>query len=520
MELGFRDSENLSGSFEPFCLIGPNGAGKSQLIQVIAEIFQSAIHAVSKEEERIESNPDLQFEVEYLIQIDSETAKRVRLSREAIGKAKPKVLIQAYEDGDWIEQNLSADETRWLLPSKVVGYTSGGNETLSLPFLLSRGGYAADVTEAALHEQRSDEKVPDTCLMAVDYGTHLEVLISNLVLGEENQKAPLIQEAGLSGLHSFRCTVQLAHSAVPKTPISKRGVRGRKGIQLTEELEEYLDQLKRCATCYSYDDEIEAYTFDYLVDDQTKSAFRSFWESSLELYASLHKIAMLNDLAIPRKTRKRFTKEIEQRQFASKLPEPQDEDKVFRFDQVSFKTKDKKSVVDYVSLSDGEHQLALLLGTFSMLSYPNVLFLLDEPESHFNPQWRIKLLSRLLELPTRNGKRGAASEAAKQECLLTTHTPFVPSDMKRENVLIFEKSTDDKAAQNKRSAKSKPRITIRHPEAETFGTTFDSILEECFGVSPPISRVSLDEIGQLMKSDNPEEIRIGMEKLGHSVEKM
>lgn len=55
-----------------------------------------------------------------------------------------------------------------------------------------------------------------------------------------------------------------------------------------------------------------------------------------------------------------------------------------------------------------------------------------------------------------------------------------------------------------------------HP---TFGTTFDTIIEECFGIRPPISQVPLDEIKDLMKSENPEAIRQGMQRLGHSVEK-
>lgn len=519
VEVRFRSADNPSVTFEPFCLIGPNGAGKSQFIQVIAEIFQSAIHAVSRGEERIEGNPELQFEIEYLVEMEDAGLKHVRVARESKGKAKPKLVIQVNADDVWQDQDLSIEATRQLLPQKVVGYTSGANETLSLPFLLSRRGYADDVAEAALHESSDDGEIADTSLLTVDYGTHLEVLISNLVLGEEEQKHPLISEASLDGLHSFRCTVQLAHSAVPKAPVSKQGGRGRKGIQLTEELERYLDQLKRSATCYSYDEKSEAYTFDYLVDDQTTIAFRSFWDTPLELYSSLHKLAMLNDLAIPRTTRLRFRRDMTQRRFASKLPEPQDEEKVFRFEQVNFKASHDKGIVDYVSLSDGEHQLALLLGTFSMLSYPNVLFLLDEPESHFNPQWRIKLLSRILELPTRNGKRQEDSDAAKQECLLTTHTPFVPSDMQREQVLIFDKASDvDDASKN--GTEKAPSVVIRRPDAETFGTTFDSILEECFGVSPPISQVSRDEIDQLLKSDDPEEIRARMAKLGHSVEKM
>jgi hypothetical protein len=163
--------------------------------------------------------------------------------------------------------------------------------------------------------------------------------------------------------------------------------------------------------------------------------------------------------------------------------------------------------VDYVSLSDGEHQLGQLLGTFCMLSSPNVLFLLDEPESHFNPQWRVKFISRILDLPTKDGDRREASRASRQDCLLTTHAPFIPSDMKRDKVFIFSKNEEGK-------------IQIKNPDIETFGSTFDTIIEECFGVRPPISQRSRDEIEELMKSNNPEEIRAGIQGLGNSVEKV
>ena len=61
---------------------------------------------------------------------------------------------------------------------------------------------------------------------------------------------------------------------------------------------------------------------------------------------------------------------------------------------------------------------------------------------------------------------------------------------------------------------------IRNPDIETYGTTFDTILEECFDVRPPISMVSMEEIERLRKSDDPEEIKAGIERLGDSVEKV
>jgi len=493
-------------SFDPLCLIGPNGAGKSQFLQMIAEIFQSVFYTCMREEERIEGNPDLQFEIEYLIHPeDDQLPVRVRISREAVDRKRPALIIQRRDDYDWIDCDLNAPETHALLPQKIVGYTSGDNETLSLPFLVSRSGYADEVGRRALNVATRSQSVPDTRLMLIDYATHLEVLVANLLLGEASQREALLKEAKLQDLHSFRCIIQLAHQK--KTKKQTR----RKGIQLTDELETYIDQLQRCATCYTYDEEAEIYTFDYWINDQTRTAFRSFWGNTLNLYSSFHKLAMLNDLVLSKKTRDRFRRDTRTRRFASRLPEPQDEDKVFRFERVRFRKQEtgeetNDQEVDYVSLSDGEHQLGQLLGTFCMLSSPNVLFLLDEPESHFNPQWRVKFISRILDLPTKDGDRREASRAARQDCLLTTHAPFIPSDMKRDKVFIFSKNEEGK-------------IQIKNPDVETFGSTFDTIIEECFGVRPPISQRPRDKIEELMKSDKPEEIKAGIQGLGNSVEK-
>lgn len=509
LDVWLRSPSDSIGSFDPLCLIGPNGAGKSQFLQVVAEIFQCLFHACCSSEERDESNRSLQFEVEYQIAHDVGSQPiHVRASRKVGERKRLAVTIERRIDGEWIQVDLASQEAGALLPAKVVGYTSGDNETLSLPFLLSRSGYADAVTRQAFEvSDESSGAVPDTRLMLIDYGTHLEVLVSNLLLDTAEQRQALLKYARLNELHSFRCIVQLAHRAISK--VSARRVPGsrRKGVQLTLELEKYLEQLQRCATCYHIDEKTETYTFDFLVDEESRKAFSAFWTSSLQLYAALHKLAMLNDLAIPREVRRRFKQETKSKRFASRLPEPQDENKVFRFERVNFRAGGSNDVVDYVSLSDGEHQLAQLLGTFAMISFPNVLFLLDEPESHFNPQWRVKFMSRLLDLPGPNGLRRKSALAAQQDALMTTHSPFVPSDMSRENVLIFCKNPDSGA------------VEVRRPEIETFGATFDAILDECFDVRPPMSAEPIREIDALMKSSDPKAIRDGMDRLGYSIEK-
>jgi restriction system-associated AAA family ATPase len=476
-------------------------------MQVLAEMFQSTFHACSPEEERIETNPNLQFELEYLIRPESETDfVHVRVSRIIIEKQRAKIVIQRQVDLDWLECDLAAPSTRELLPRKVVGYTSGDNETLSLPFLASRSGYAEDVSQMALDTITKSSPVIDTRLMLVDYGTHLEVLVSNLLLGTLPQRHALLEEALVEDLHSFRCIVQLNHPAAPKVSRAKSAISGRRGVQLTKELERYVDQLGRCSTCHNYIEETETYTFDYHIGEQTRDAFAFFWETAFDLYSSFHKLAMLNDLAIPKAARERSRKDTEARRFAARLPEPQDEDKIFRFQRVNFVSEQSNEEVDYVSLSDGEHQLTQILGTFCMLSFRNVLFLLDEPESHFNPRWRVKFLSLIRTLPTASGVRSAATPAAEQDCLLTTHAPFVPSDMSREKIFI--------------SRKENGKVVARHPDVETYGTNFDTVLEECFGVHPPISDLPKEDIAKLMKSDSAEELEAGVRRLGNSVDKL
>ena len=493
LDFQFRTPSLIENVFDPLCLIGSNGSGKSQFLQLIAEIFLSAWHQYSPDEEAADANSSVLFEIEYLIWLAEGSPTQVRLSRLRQGQRKPSITMQVLEDGEW--RILSGAETNYL-PSLIVGYTSGGNETLSLPFAISRMEYAERVGRQAKDSgEVTSTPIPNTRSLLIDYTTHLEVLVANLLLGSSTLERTLLSEPQLKELRSFRCTVQLAHSAAPTG-----------GIQLTEELEGHLENLKRCATCWQFKEDAKSYIFDFYVSDEIQSAFRHYWQDSLTLYRSLHKLAMLNDLALPRYVQQAFKRDVAKRRFATRMPEPADLDKVFRFERVTFRKGTSLQPVDYVSLSDGEHQLVQVLGTLAMVGDANALFLLDEPESHFNPQWRVKFVQKILDVPTIAGPRKNWSDASRQELFLTTHAPFVPSDMSRDNILVFSKNF-------------KGNIEIRRPDIETFGTTFDRILEHCFLVTPPISKVALAEINTLLASDDQSEIEQGLGRLGASVEK-
>ncbi len=492
LPIPFRIENNATDEFTPLCLIGPNGTGKSQVLQNIAEIFQLIFRHYLPEEEFGNPNNELEFELEYLFAEAAKRNTRVRIKRIKKGKSKATLTVEKYINEQW-ELVEGTSGVIKLLPSKIIAYTSGDNETLSVPFFVSREGYAKKVAESA---KDKGNEVGDPRLLLVDYGTNLEVLVSNLLLNKDSARKQLLEELNLKALNSFRCVIQLNH---PQAPTG--------GINLTPQLQSFIDNLVSCSTHSQIDQKKRIYILDFLVDESTFEAFEHFWpDGALDLYSSFHKLAMLNDLVIPKAARTSFNQSIRERKFAARLPEPFSEHKVFRFERVEFISKKTNKPVDYVSLSDGEHQLAQILGMFCMAKDKNTLFLLDEPESHFNPKWRVEFISKLLAMQTSIGSRLGGSTSAMQECLLTTHSPFVPSDMKRESIIIFKKENG--------------KVSVRRPEIETYGSTFDAILQECFLISPAMSEIPKAEIERLLQSDDVDEITQGLRGLGDSVERL
>jgi hypothetical protein len=119
---------------------------------------------------------------------------------------------------------------------------------------------------------------------------------------------------------------------------------------------------------------------------------------------------------------------------------------------------------------------------------------LDEPESHFNPQWRIMFVPLVNQIA-----RG------KHQCLLlTSHAPFIISDCKAKNVYIFRRN------QSGRGIEALP------PKEETYGASFDHLLEDVFGVKPPVARQSLGELRQLQQKGTKEEIEEQLDEFGDS----
>lgn len=151
-----------------------------------------------------------------------------------------------------------------------------------------------------------------------------------------------------------------------------------------------------------------------------------------------------------------------------------------------------------------------IAGTLMFFDEPGTLFLLDEPETHFNPEWRSRFINMLNKIAE---KKQLLNKSASQfnDILLTTHSPFILSDSRKESIFIFSR---DQAG----------KVGYTQPKINTYGASAHVLLQEIFGKSSTISEMTRVQIDALKNEEinTEEDIKLVKDKaalLGDSVEK-
>jgi restriction system-associated AAA family ATPase len=273
-----------------------------------------------------------------------------------------------------------------------------------------------------------------------------------------------------------------------------------------------LEKLEYCATfCQSEEVKIgksrerKTIQYDYWVNSATKEAFRDQFRTAYELFRTFYFLQLLNNDLVGSAMRERVLNaragDIEN--LSEELPRFEKESLRFRLHNIKLIKRNGKRI-EYRKLSDGEHQLLQVLGSLLLMDTAGALFLFDEPETHFNPDWRSKFVQLINK---------SIDKARQQELVLTTHSPFIISDCKRENVFVFERNQNGtiKKAEN--------------PKIKTYGTAVSIITDEIFNKTGTLSEMSLETIKQIkrMPMNTKENIQAAKEAsrvLGDSPEKV
>ena len=130
--------------------------------------------------------------------------------------------------------------------------------------------------------------------------------------------------------------------------------------------------------------------------------------------------------------------------------------------RIRVQVRNAEGVLTFRDLSEGEQQLLMVLGLLRFTKEDEALFLLDEPDTHFNPAWGIQYLEFIDRVV------GAQKTS---HIILSTHNPLVISSLERQQVRIMQR--DDETG----------RISIVTPYESPRGMGVDGILtSDIFGL--------------------------------------
>ncbi|MFZ5561758.1 MAG: restriction system-associated AAA family ATPase [Pseudomonadota bacterium] len=504
-EWSLQDELAQANDFAPFVCAGPNGSGKSNLLEALAAIFfQLEVLRVRRsflpealQDEALDVSP-VAFELDYLIRVPAEYRSPDSPEWAKVGvwkNAGESVRLLWENQGDFstdVVEAFKGGHADILLPQYVLGYSSGENEILSLPFFKMRF-VQFDEHWNALTRQLSYPGHPETRLAYLDSGFSQAILLCNLLFQDEATLQPFREDVGIDALREFRIILrrsielrpeQLAafasedestrqsledivkgnpalHAATDELGNTRYRLNLLQLLEGDEKSSLVVSALKRCATLSYIDDASDALVLDYWVNEATRQAFReNFDGSALSLFQSFQVLLTLNLYAV-NEVLKTDLYTSTSHYVSETVPILASDQRIMRFKFVRFTKQGAAQPMMLKELSDGEHQLLHSLGLCLLFRDTNSLFLLDEPETHFNPDWRANFITRLRQCLPGKGKFA-------QEMLITTHTPFLISDSKPDKVLVFAKD------------KTSGAVSIRHPDYNTLGASINKITMNTF----------------------------------------
>jgi restriction system-associated AAA family ATPase len=479
LEKGFELNlnPNLDTSvLSPICLVGPNGSGKSNILEALADIFYyldcyTIGYDITDENFLI---PIDAFEIEYF------------LSKNIVNKYKPLIYDLQYNEDYFLikiikkESNpnpffsitkpdgiykLDYKNFLNLLPNKVWGYSSGNNEILSVPFLKMDLQYFKGIVTNSNTGNR--EIVEENRLHFVDYTTCSAILLSNFIMNENNCEKPKLnvfkEKFGIEKITFFKFTVRYSYWMKKNIAIP---------IEALRIIEYFKDKLSRK---FFYEVEEDYIEFNILLNEENNTIIKEIFSGASGLYKFFENLNLINLHSLSKDRREHILKNNTDFYSHNNIQVPADDQKPFIINEVWVKMKHLHEPISYRTLSDGEHQALTILGLINMIDDDGNLFLLDEPETHLNPQWKYGFLKLLNDiLPNK-----------KNEVIITSHDPIFISGLKKEEVIIFK--TKEQLYQERqvlRKSDSKEQIVkYWSPETDLIGKGVDWILtSEIFGL--------------------------------------
>lgn len=541
-EVKFHQQDNFEAmtQFNPFCLVGLNGCGKSNILEALSQIFYHLELCVGKHlpsalrEKNIFDSRKCAvdaFTLKYLTlgnrkaEANEQHAVVITIEKKA-GEAPMMSVMPLYGAAPAMRFNLEESPVgitsmaKSFLPQYVVAYSSGDNETLSIPFIKSRFIHLFEFQENVVNDV-VDYSSPENSLIYVDSNMSQAILLCCLLF-EDKDTLKTLAASGYTGIlkiKKFRMHLREEFFEEDKNKNSYFQLFKRKSNGNEVSVKGLFEILKDISTLSWYDIEDGAYYFDFWVNDATKDAFKYYFHTAMDCFQVFRLLYELNNYAVKLEKQKEI--------FGStgvytdgKFGVPGSDDDVFHFldfylvKQVDEQGGEKELLLK--EFSDGEHQFIHTMAICLLLKDRDSLILLDEPETHFNPSWRshfVSILDKTLKNACSNIKQHDSRYVNfMKDILITTHSPFIISDSRADHVIVVTKEGDHAKAE-KASAMG----------IKTYGASTSFIQTKIFGSTDTIGEKAYQEmksIGMQTDKDKQQKLDEVNRKFGESLEKL
>jgi predicted ATPase len=504
-------------------LIGQNGTGKSNLMEALITIFRDV---------DLDRDAAFDYTLEYEIR-----GHVVRIEADRSKQRRPFVWVDGEKRGqDYLNKNDPADKIPRddrrgprLLPSHVFAYYSGRNERIEALFqdhqkrfnrlqeittdevlpeqLLSNfKGTEADIRAIEEAKQRRETRMKqagDDRLRRLFYcrGGHSQLVLLACLLSDD----PVFQKV-LKNLH-----IESLESAlfVLKEPYRLREKR-RNGKFDAVELNEG-DQrfwFARGSVVSEFLNSLWQVAWAPIEQEVTQQIdFRGRTEKQRQLYLYVPNQAKLQELGRLVGGTDSFFRYAEGAYIGDLIEEV----------RITVKKRDEHGgKVSFTQLSEGELQMLTVLGLMRITREDHCLFLLDEPDTHLNPIWKLRLFDEIDEAMVNEEGLGAAGES---QVMLTTHDPILLGSLQREQVHILRRGQE----------KTEVDVPDEHPRGMGVAGLLKSDL---FGLTSTLDKRTLDDLQRRnellgkqsavglteVESNELETLRSYLEQLGFSRE--
>jgi predicted ATPase len=383
-------------------LVGENGSGKSNLIEAISLIFR---------------NLDLDIEAPFTYQIRYQ-CRGQDVEIKAEGNEFPRFLARPRTTSEYVELTrkrfMAEDQEGRPLyrPGFVFGYYSGPSDRLAVIFEKHRERYYNWIIKSV--EQRGNVRLADpNSLRRLFYAQTLHGQFALIAFfmsansGGDGDREFLREHLQIDGLDSVLFAL--------KRPPWKRQGGDDRFWGAVGEVQEFLSRLyekamlparmdRRIAIDLTKNPVVESLYLFLPTPEALQQVFASYSDQYAFFTAleSMHLSKLLGEV----RTRVRMTPAA------------------------------GGGEVTYRDLSEGEQQLLLVLGLLKFTAREEALFLLDEPDTHLNPNWSTQYLEFLDRFI-----RGRDS----CHIVMSSHDPLVFAGLKRDQVRIFRRDAEGRA---------------------------------------------------------------------------